>query len=100
MPAVQKQSASLDAKGFGARHLHKHLWKLPIPAFDAKNALHREVSRTGKAAAAGAARQLARLRKARGDVSVTIVRRELRAWLQTSKEGKAVERAVEKLLAG
>ena len=33
---------SLMPKGqFGARHLHKHLWKLAIPAFDAKNALHR-----------------------------------------------------------
>ena len=43
---------SLMPKGqFGARHLHKHLWKLPIPAFDAKNALHQEVARAGKAAA-------------------------------------------------
>ena len=82
------------------RDLHKHLWKLPIPAFDAKNALHREVARTGKAATAAAARQLAALRKNRGNVSVTVVRRELRAWLRGSKEGKAVERAVSKLLAG
>ena len=85
---------------FGARHLHKHLWKLPIPAFDAKNALHREVAIAGKAAAAGAARQLGKLRKERGDVGVAVVRRELRAWLKRSKQGKAMEDAVSKLLAG
>ena len=32
---------SLMPKGqFGARHLHKHLWKLPIPEFDPANGLH------------------------------------------------------------
>ena len=29
---------------FGARHLHKHLWKLPIPEYDADNALHADIS--------------------------------------------------------
>ena len=92
---------SLMPKGqFGARHLHKHLWRLPIPAFDSKNALHRAVARAGKAAAAGAARRLSKLRKERGGVGSAIVRRELRAWLKVSKQGKAVEDAVSKLLAG
>ena len=31
---------------------------------------------------------------------MTIARRELRTWLRTSREGKAVEIAVGKLLAG
>ena len=99
--ALYEAVASLMPKGlFGARHLQKHLWRLPIPAFDAKNALHRQIARAGAAAASGAARQLVELRKARGDVGVAVVRRELRKWLRWSKEGKAVERAVEKLLAG
>ena len=99
--ALYEVVSGLMPKGlFGARHLQKHLWRLPIPAFDAKNTLHRQLARAGKAAATGAAHQLAMLRKDRGDVGVTVVRRELRAWLRTSKEGKAVERAVEKLLAG
>ena len=35
----------LMAKGqFGARHLQKHLWKLPIPEFDPGNLLHITVS--------------------------------------------------------
>ena len=81
------------------RHLHKHLWKLPIPEFDADDPLHAEISDAGRAAATGAAQRLAELRAERGDnVSVTIARRELRAWLRTSPEGAAVEGAVGRLL--
>ena len=90
----------LMAKGqFGARHLHKQLWKLPIPEYDGTAALHREIAAAGEAAAAGAARELGRLREARGnDVGVRIVRRELRKWLRESAEGARVEAAVGRLL--
>ena len=84
---------------FGARDLQKHLWKLPIPQFDAKKALHRDIAKAGEAAARGAAAELVKIRRDRGDdVSVTIVRRELRKWLAASSEGKAVEKAVGRLL--
>ena len=56
------------------------------------------VSQAGEAAAKGAAKQLAQLRQDRGEVTVTITRRELRKWLRESTEGKAAEEAVEKLL--
>ena len=86
---------------FGARDLHKHLWKLPIPEFDAEVPLHAEISDAGRAAAAGAAQQLSELRAQRGDnVSVTIARRELRAWLRTSPQGAATETTVTRLLGG
>ena len=85
---------------YGARDLQKHLWKLPIREFDRSEPLHLAISDAGKAAAEGAARQLAKLRQERGDVSVRIARRELRKWLRESKEGKAVEKAVSRLLAG
>ena len=85
---------------FGARHLHKHLWKLPIPGFDSGNSLHVRVSEVGEVAAAGAAKQLTQLRQDRGQLTVTIARREIRKWLRESKEGKAVEQAVGELLAG
>ena len=98
--ALYRAAAPLMSKGlWGARDLHKHIWKLPIPAFDAKNPVHRGVARAGKAAAAGASQQLTTLRAEPDDISVAYVRRELRAWLRSSKEGRAVERAVEKLLA-
>ena len=82
------------------RHLQKHLWKLPIPEFDAANGIHIEVSEAGEVAAAGAARQLKRLRQERDRVTVTIARRELRKWLRESDEGQAVEDVVGRLLEG
>jgi len=89
----------LMSKGqFGARDLHKHLWRLPIPEYD--DDLHADISDAGRSAADGAARELARLRQERGDdVSVRIARRELRTWLRSSEEGKRVEAVVGKLLA-
>ena len=47
----------------------------------------------------GVAKQMAQLRQDRGEVTVTIARRELRKWLRESTEGKAVEEAVGELLA-
>ena len=84
---------------FGARHLQKHLWKLPIPEFDPTQELHVAIAEAGATAAAGARAQLAQLREERGDkLTVTIVRRELRSWLATSPEGRAVEEVVRELL--
>ena len=90
------------AKGqFGARHLQKHVWRLPIPEFDASNALHVEISEAGKAAAAGVAKQLDGVRQRWGDkLTCAIARRESREWLKGSDEGKAVERVVGRLLGG
>ena len=83
------------------RHLHKHLWKLPIPEFDAGDTLHQAVSQAGAAAALGASERLAELRAERGEgLTVTIARRELRARLRGSEAGAAVEAAVGRLLAG
>ena len=95
--------APLMPKGqFGARHLHKHLWKLPIPEFDPGNRRHVAIAKAGEAAAQGAALQLEQLREQRDSVTVTVTvtvaRRELRKWLRESQEGKAVERVVGRLL--
>ena len=100
--ALASAVAPLMSKGqFGARDLQKQLWKLPIPAFDAGNARHVELAAAGEAAAAAVAEQLAALRSARGQgVSVTIARRELRAWLRGSAAGARVEAGVGRLLGG
>ena len=91
--------APLMSRGqFGARNLHKQMWKLPIPEFDPANPLHVAISEAGETAAAGAAQQLAQLRERRDNVTVTIARREIRKWLRESDEGKAVEEVVAKLL--
>ena len=89
----------LMTKGqFGARDLHKHLWKLRIPEFDAGTSLHEEVAYAGQVAATSAAQQLAELRASRPRFNVSLARRELRKWLRTSPEGKAVEDVVGRLL--
>ncbi len=74
------------------RHLHKHLWKLPIPEFDRDNLLHATLAKAGERVAAGVAQRLAELRSERGDrLTVTIARRELRAWLRDCMEWAAME---------
>ncbi len=100
--ALYDAVSSLMSKGqFGARDLQKHLWKLPIPEYDAAAARHRELAEAGAAAAQGAERRLAELRKERGEgLTVTVARRELRRWLRASPEGAAAEAATARLLAG
>ncbi len=88
---------------FGARHVQKHLWRLPIPEFDSDESLHLEIAEAGADAAVGAEsvwREIEAERRAAGkSVSVTIARREIRAWLAESAEGKRVEALVERLLS-
>lgn len=96
--------APLMSKGqFGARDVHKHVWKLPIPEFDSSDALHLEIAEAGAEAAIGAEavwREIEAERRAAGkSVSVTIARREIRAWLAESAEGKRVEALVQRLLS-
>ena len=90
----------LMSKGqFGARDLHKHLWHLPIPEFDAGNYDHQAVAQAGAWAAAAASARLTALRAARAPrLTVTIARRDLRAWLRDSRPGAVVEAAVEQLM--
>ena len=84
--ALYESVSGLMPKGqFGARHLHKHLWNLPIPEFDPAEELHVVIAEAGVMAAARAKTILDHLREQRGDdLTVAIVRRELRAWLRTS----------------
>ena len=50
--ALYEAVTPLMNKGqFGARDLHKQLWKLSIPEFDAGNSLHREIAEAGATAA-------------------------------------------------
>ena len=89
----------LMSKGlFGARDLHKHLWKLPIPHFDPTNDDHLAVSNAGAAAEWAAKRQLDAILDDGNGATTTAIRKRLRAWLETSPEGDSVEGTVEKLL--
>ena len=100
--ALREAVTPLMTKGlFGARDMHKRLWKLPIPEFDPAEDLHIAIAKAGTTAATGAGKKLEELREQRGDrLTVKVVRRELRKWLRTSAEGRVVETRVGKLLAG
>ena len=70
---------------FGPRDLHKHPWKLNIPGSDPTRELHTTIAEAGARAATAAAKRVEGLRDLRGDeLTGTVVRRELRAWLRTS----------------
>lgn len=90
----------LMSKGqFGARNLHKQLWKLPIPEFDAGDFTHQAIAEAGSWAALEVAHWLEELRQEFGQrLTVTIARRELRKLLGSSRVGAVVEGAVENLL--
>ena len=87
---------------FGARHLHRHLWRLPIPAYESTDGLHVELADLAAEAAGGAAVRLVELQAAREAqgraTSVTVARRELRAWLEASTIGRRIDELVERLL--
>ena len=100
---LEEAVGPLMPKGqFGARDVVKHIWRLPIPEYDKENALHREIAQAGAIAAEGAAAVLHDLRTARAErgqtTTVTVARREVRAWLAESAEGQEVERLIAQLL--
>ena len=81
------------------RDLHKHLWKLPIPEFDAGDFDHQAVAEAGYWAVLEVAHWLEELRQEYGErLTVTIARRELRKRLRDSPVGAVVEGAAENLL--
>ena len=83
---------------FGARDLHKHLWKLPIPEYDSNDSDHADLSRLGKRAANEAEKMITGL--VDPNMSVTKARSILRhQWQPNSRTAQTIETAVQQLLA-
>ena len=79
------------------RDLHKHLWKLPIPEYDAENDSHVRLSVLGKAAVGEARAVIDGL----GEVNDRTARQAMRhRWQVESETARAIETAVGELLAG
>ena len=72
------------------RHLHKHLWKLPIPEFNPKNKLHTKLARLGRKAEQDARGRIQEMTQNLGHVPTNDAgREELRNnWQQPMKEPK------------
>ena len=87
---------------YGSRHLHKHLWRLPIPEYYKKNSLHIELASLGRklhSQAQNRWKEEEAERTAEGKtVSVTVARRVLREWLTTNPKAQRVEDIVKQLV--
>ena len=69
---------------FGPRGMHKAIWHLPIPEFDAADPLHAEIAAGGAACIRAA--------------SLLSARREVRLWMQDAPDAHRVEELVSQLL--
>ncbi len=94
--------APLMPKGqYGARDLMRHLWKLPIPAYDHENALHHELAEAGERAGNEAykvwqTRKVER-QEAGKATSSRAARDDIRRWLDGSEVGAEIETKVARL---
>ena len=88
---------------YGARHFHKHGWKLPIPRYDASDSMHARLSELGAAAeqeCQDLIDQSGIMSNPPGDNQSRAARRILRhQWQPSSKTAQAIEVAVAKLLS-
>ena len=75
----------------GARDLHKHLRKLPIPRCDPSNAAHAALAELGESASRAAAERVAAMGSS---PTVAKTRRELREWQRENATARAIEGAV------
>ncbi|MDE2787656.1 MAG: N-6 DNA methylase [Chloroflexota bacterium] len=85
------------------RHFHKHGWKLPIPRYDAGDALHVRLSELGATAEQECQAIIAEsdiMSRPAGDAQSRAARRLLRhEWQPNSATARAIEEAVGRLLS-
>ena len=102
--ALAAATAPFMPKGlYGARHFHKHGWKLPIPRHDAEDPLHVRLSELGTVAEQECHALITQsdiMTKPAGDAQSRAARRLLRhEWQPNSKTAQAIETAVAELLS-
>lgn len=91
---VRKRAEAYQARGqFGARHFDKVVWNLPIPRFDAKLALHRELATLGSEA-----ERIAEVVELIETEKFQRARQRVRRALIADGVAVEIEKAVEKLL--
>jgi hypothetical protein len=86
--ATRARVATMQARGqWGARHFDKLVWELPIPEYDARNPLHRDLARAGARAETLAAavplRENAGFRAHRAAIRKALVESGLAAEIDT-----------------
>jgi hypothetical protein len=70
--------------GKDERHIHKHVWELPIQVFDHSNQIHRRISQLG----ANAEKLVATYKSEEGSVHFSAIRRHIRDAVFATPEGQ------------
>ena len=91
---LQERVEPLMSKGqFGSRDLHKHLWRLDIPAYDFSNPTHNKVVDASRTAAAAVQQVVGHLGSPTSDQARYAARKKLKGV-----EGQALDSVVSALL--
>lgn len=88
-PATTERARPLMSYGKDERHIHKHVWELPIPEFDQNNQIHKRISQLG----ANAEKAVA-IYKADDSVHFSAIRRHIREALIATAEGQELNELV------
>ncbi|WP_419917693.1 N-6 DNA methylase [Candidatus Poriferisocius sp.] len=87
---------------YGARHLQRHLWRLPIPAYNPTNELHIKLAAAARKAEQQIAKAWAKESQHRisnnKSTSSQVARNHIRNYLAESQIGTNIEQLVRKLL--
>ncbi|MER8479742.1 MULTISPECIES: N-6 DNA methylase [unclassified Mesorhizobium] len=93
-PVTTELARPFMSYGKDERDIHKHVWEVPIPLYDANNEIHRTLSRLGSAAesiVAGFAIDR--------DLHFAATRRHIRELLDSTDEGREINEIVFELLS-
>jgi hypothetical protein len=93
-PATTELARPMMSYGKDERHIHKHVWELPIPVYDHTNPTHRRISQL----AANAERLVATYKPEQGSVHFSAIRRHIRDALFATAEGQELNELVLELI--
>src|ERR1035438_10630131 len=88
-PATTELARPMMSYGKDERHIHKHVWELPIPLFDQTNRVHRRISQLG-----ADAEKMVATYKIDDSVHFSAIRRHIRDALFETPEGQELNELV------
>ena len=93
-PATTELARPFMSYGKDERDIHKHVWELPIPTFDAGNATHRRIAELG-----ASAEKLAVKYEIDSSIHFAATRRHIRDFLLSTAEGSELNELVFDMLS-
>jgi hypothetical protein len=92
-PITTELTRPLMSYGKDERHIHKHVWELPIPEFDEDNTVHERISKLGSDC-----ETLASAFAIDTNVHFAATRRHIREYLQSTDAGRELSELVFELI--